>query len=133
MAAEAGTQSTLADRTKPGAATALCDALAEKKINILALTVSDTVDHAVVRMVVSDTQRALHIFGQHGVLVVENEVLMIENDNRAGSLGRVAQRLAEAKVNIDYAYLATSPKAKKGLLIVRVNNPKKGLEAVSRP
>src|ERR1700722_8089953 len=91
---------------KPGTLARVCDALAKAKINIYALTISDTVDHAVVRMVVSDTALALSIFEEHGTLVVENDVLMIENDNKPGSLSRIAQKLAKAKVNIEYAYLA---------------------------
>ena len=116
---------------KPGTLAEVCDALAKASINIYALTISDSVDHAVVRMVVSDTQRALHIFGEHGVLVVENEVLMIDNSNKPGSLSIIAARLSKAKINIDYAYLATSPGSKKGLLILRVNNTKKALQVLT--
>ena len=53
-------------------------------INILALTISDTVDHSVVRMIVSDTDKALSIFEEHGTLTVENKVLLCEIDNQAG-------------------------------------------------
>src|SRR5438477_4884130 len=117
---------------KPGTLAAVCDELAAAQVNIYALTISDTVDHAVVRMVVSDTQKALHIFGEHAVLAVENKVLMIENDNKPGSLARIAERLAKAKINIEYAYLATSPGAKKGLLILRASDTKKALKVLSR-
>jgi hypothetical protein len=110
----------------------VCDELAKAKINIYALTISDTVDHSVVRMVVSDTNRALMILGERGVLVVENDVLMIENSNKPGSLARIAHRLSEAKINIEYAYLATSPNSVKGLLILRPSNTKKALEVLSK-
>jgi len=116
---------------KPGTLAEVCDELAKANVNIYALTISDSVDHAVVRMVVSDTQKALHIFGERGVLVVENDVLMIENSNRPGSLSAIAAKLSKAKVNIDYAYLATSPGSKKGLLILRVGNSKKALQVLS--
>jgi hypothetical protein len=116
---------------KPGTLANVCDELAAAQVSIYALTVSDTVDHAVVRMVVSDTDKALRIFEQHGVLVVENDVLMVENDNKPGSLARIAHRLADAKVNIEYAYLATSPGSKKGLLILRPNNPTKALKILT--
>jgi len=116
---------------KPGTLAEVCDELAKANINIYALTISDSADHAVVRMVVSDTQAAIHRFGERGVLVVENEVLMIENSNKPGSLSKIAERLSRAKVNIDYAYLATSPGSKKGLLILRVEQVKKALQALS--
>jgi hypothetical protein len=115
---------------KPGTLAAVCDALAEAKINIYGLSVTDTTDHAVVRMVVSDPRKALHIFEAHGTLVVENEVLMIENENRPGMLSRIAKTLAENKINIEYAYLASLPSAKKGLLILRVNDAKKALRVL---
>jgi hypothetical protein len=102
--------------------------LADAKINIFALTISDTVDHAVVRMVVSDTDKALSIFEAHGTLVVENEVLMIEHDNRPGTLSDIAKKLASKKVNIEYAYLAGGPHIKKGLMILRPDNIKKASE-----
>jgi hypothetical protein len=122
------TQLALFLENKPGTLAAVCDALAEAKINIFALTISDTVDHAVVRMVVSDTGKALAIFEEHGTLVVENEVLMIEHDNRPGTLSEIAKKLAAKKVNIEYAYLTGGPHLKKGLLILRPDNIKKASE-----
>jgi len=112
---------------KPGALASVCDALADAKINIYGLSIADTVDHAVVRLVVSDTRRALHIFESHGTLALESEVLMIENENKPGTLSRIAKILAAKKINIEYAYLASQPAAKKGLLIMRVSDPKKAL------
>jgi hypothetical protein len=109
----------------PGTLAAVCDALAEAKINIYGLSVSDTVDHAVVRMVVSDSRRALLLFEERGTLVVESDVLMLENDNKPGSLSRIAKLLATKKINIEYAYLASMPAAKRGLLILRVTDVKK--------
>jgi hypothetical protein len=63
--------------------------------------------------------------------VVENEVLMLEHDNRPGTLSNLAKRLAAENVNIEYAYLATAPTAEKGLLILRPNNLKKAFEILS--
>ena len=62
------TQLALFLENRPGTLASVCDALAEAKINIFALTISDTVDHSVVRMVVSDTRKALSIFEEHGTL-----------------------------------------------------------------
>jgi hypothetical protein len=117
---------------KPGALAAVCDALAVARINIYGLTVSDTTDHAVVRMVVSNTDRAVGIFDAHGTLVVESEVLMIENDNRPGSLSRIATALSAKKINIEYGYLASMPAAKKGLLILRVTDVRKALSILKK-
>jgi len=117
---------------KPGALAAVCDALAGAKINIYGLTVSDTTDHAVVRMVVSNTNQALRIFESHGTLVVESDVLMIQNDNKPGSLSRIANTLSSKRINIEYGYLASMPSAKKGLLILRVTDARRALTVLRK-
>jgi hypothetical protein len=116
---------------KPGTLARVCDALSAAKINIYAITTSDTVDHNVVRMVVSDPRKALLLFEDHGALAVESEVLLISGDNKPGSLARICKRLAGAKINIEYAYCATPPDARKGLLILRVSNAKKALKVLN--
>ena len=96
---EITTQLALFLANKPGTLAAVCDALAAEKINIFGLTISDTVDHAVVRMVVSDYKKALSIFEEHGTLVIENEVLMLEHDNKPGTLSEIAKKLAAEKMS----------------------------------
>jgi hypothetical protein len=116
---------------RPGTLARFAESLAEARINIYALSTSDTVDHSVIRLVVSDYRKAMDLFEEHGALVVEDDVLMIEGDNKPGSLAKIANKLADAKVNIEYAYCATPPDAKKGLLILRVTDAKKALKALN--
>src|SRR5437868_9822682 len=113
---------------RPGTLARVVDALAEAKINIYAISTSDTVDHSVIRLVVNDYRKALHVFEEHGTLVVEDDVLMIDGSNKPGELAKMAHRLAEAKVNIEYCYSATPASAKSGLMIIRVSNPIKALK-----
>jgi hypothetical protein len=110
---------------KPGTLAKVCAALSEARINIFAISVSDAVDHAVVRMVVSDSHKALHLLGERGVLVIERDVLMLEGRNKPGELATIAAKLAKNKVNIEYAYSATLTNASAGAMILRVDNPKK--------
>ncbi len=116
---------------RPGTLARLADALAEAKINIYAITTSDTVDHSVVRLVVSDYRKALHVFEEHGSLVIEDDVLLIESTNKPGELARVAHKLAHAKVNIEYCYSATPADSRKGLMIMRVSNAAKALKVLN--
>ena len=116
---------------RPGMLARLADALAEAKINIYAISTSDTVDHSVIRLVTSDYRKAMHVFEAHGTLVIEDDVLMIEGSNKPGELARLAHRLADAKINIEYCYSATSPSAKKGLMIMRVSDAKKALKVLN--
>ena len=116
---------------RPGTLARVADALADAKINIFAITTSDTVDHSVIRLVVSDYRRAMHVFEEHGTLVVEDDVLMFEGSNKPGEMARIAHKLAEAKINIGTCYSATPPTAKQGLLILRVSNPAKALKVLN--
>ena len=106
-------------------------ALADAKVNIYAISASDTVDHTVIRMVVDNPQKALFVFEEHGTLVVEDDVLLIDGDNRPGSLATICEKLGAAKVNIEYCYCSTSPGTRRGLLILRVKNPQKALKVLN--
>jgi hypothetical protein len=116
---------------RPGMLAAVADALAEAHINIFAISTSDTVDHSVIRLVVDDHRKALALFEERGTLVVDDDVLVIQGDNKPGSLARIAHKLARAKINIEYAYCATPPDAKNGLLVLRVDDPRKALKTLS--
>ncbi len=128
---EPATQLAIFLDNKPGALSRVCHALAEAEINIHALAISDTVDHSVVRIVVSDPTKALMLLGESGALALESDVLMIESDNEPGTLAKIADSLSQASVNIEYAYLATSPKSNKGLMILRASDVKKAHAALS--
>ena len=125
LSIESATQLAVFLANRPGALARVCEALAKAEINIHALATSDTVDHSVVRMVVSDPTKALMLLGEAGVLALESDVLMIETDNKPGVLAKIAERLAESEVNIEYLYLAGSPKAAKGLIILRPSDVEK--------
>ncbi len=116
---------------RPGTLARLADALGEAKINIFAISTSDTVDHTVIRLVVSDYRKAMHVFEEHGTLVVEDDVLIVEGSNRPGQLAQIAHKLAEARINIEYCYSATPEAAKVGLMVLRVSNPAKALKVLN--
>lgn len=116
---------------RPGTLARLADSLAEAKVNIYAICTSDTVDHSVVRLLVSDYRKALNVIEAHGALAVEDDVLVVEGSNKPGELARIAHTLANAKVNIEYCYSATAPAAKSGLMVMRVSNPAKALKVLN--
>ncbi len=114
---------------KPGVLADVCQTLGEHKINIRGMSVSDTVDHAVVRLIVDDPIKAIHILGEHGVLVVETDVLALEVDDQPGALAKVARKFARGKINIEYAYgTADSGKAK---IFMRLSDVKKGKQLLT--
>lgn len=114
---------------KPGVLAKMCRTLADNDINIRGLSVSDTVDHAVVRLVVTDPHKAIHLLGEHGMLVVETDVLALGLPDKPGKLAEIAGKLARAKINIEYAY--GSSDHSEGLVFVRVSDVKKAVQVLS--
>ena len=89
---------------RPGVLAAVCRDLSEHRINIEAVTIANLVDHAVVRMIVSDPRAAVHLLEERGVLVIVSDVLAIDLPDRPGAIEALAERLGRADVNIDYMY-----------------------------
>ncbi len=114
---------------QPGALLGVTKDLASNGVNILAISVSDTVDHAVIRMVVDESTKAIHLLGEAGVLVVENDLLRIDLQNRPGILAELCQTLLELEMNIEYAYGSTGS-SDIGMMYIRVMNPGKVLEVL---
>jgi hypothetical protein len=119
-------------QNRPGTLAEICRVLARAKINIIAMTTADAIDHAVDRLVVSEPKKAVRLFEERGVLVIETEVLQIEGPNVPGGLGHLAQRLADAKINIEYLYFATPPNSRNGVIIVKCSNVKKAMKALNK-
>jgi hypothetical protein len=131
LSLETKTQLAVFLENRPGALARVCEALAKAGVNIHALTVSDTVDHAVVRMIVNDATKALMLLGERGVLAFENDVLWIDAANELGVLGRIAGALSRVEINIEYAYFATGESSAKGIIVLRPSNVEKAREALS--
>jgi hypothetical protein len=130
LSMESATQLAVFLSNRPGALARVCDALAKAGINIHALATSDTIDHSVVRMVVSDPTKALMLLGEAGALALENDVLMIESGNEPGTLAKIAECLAAAEINIEYAYMAAAPKSDKTVMILRLSDVDKAQRAL---
>jgi len=115
---------------KPGVLARLCHEFAEQGINLQGISISDTVDHAVVRLIPSDPAKALSLLESAGQLVVETDVLALPLANRPGELAKLAATLAKAKVNIEYAYGTVRDSS--ALLVLRVNDIKKAAKALKK-
>ena len=117
---------------RPGVMARSCSILSDAGVNILALAVHDTVDNAVVRFLVDQPTKALLLLEQEGLYVLEQEVVVIEINNVKGELTRLCQTLAEADININYAYCTGTPNQESGCLVLRTDNPERALEILSR-
>ena len=117
---------------RPGLLARTCSILSEAGVNILALAVHDTVDNAVVRFLVDNPTKALLLLEEEELYVMEQEVVVLEVLNKAGELTRICQTLAEADINISYAYCTARPDQHSGCLVIKTDNPERALEILTR-
>ncbi len=116
---------------RPGGLAKICGTLAEAGINILALSIHDTVDHAIVRLIADRPVKALLLLEQLGLYILESDVVVVELENRPGALAEVARKLARADINIEYAYCSAYEHQTAGCLILRADEPERTLELLS--
>ena len=106
----------------PGVVARLCDELAERGINIRAMTVLDTVDIGTMRMVVNDIEKAKAALTEAGAAYVEVPVLSVLLPNEPGAFARVARKLSANNINIDYFYTTAANGSDHTLAIFRVSD-----------
>ena len=116
---------------KPGRLAKICSALAHEKLNIHALSVMDTADRSVLRLVTNDIEPTKRVLTSLGTEFEVGEVLSVPMDNRPGALARVLERLAEEHINIEYAYVSTASEPGRSLGIFHTSNPKRALQVLN--
>ena len=89
---------------KPGVLAQVTKALADAKVNLAAMTLVDSQEHGVLRMVVEREAEPRAVLAKLNLPMTETEVLCLELSNRPGALADVAQLLGENHININYAY-----------------------------
>jgi hypothetical protein len=113
---------------KPGVLAHILSELAKAKINIIAMTVTDSVEHGVLRVVLDNTDLAEQILGKANLPVNKTEVLCVNLDNKAGALAVVAEKLAVNHINISYAYCTAGAKGGRTTGILKVADVKKAMK-----
>ena len=116
---------------RPGVLARTCQALAAAKINILALSILDTVDHAIVRMVVDKPKEAEQVLSRIHAMVQRHDVIFMDVPNEVGALARIAERLAETGINLEYAYCTSSASHSAGAIVLRTNDLEATINALS--
>jgi len=125
--AQPATQISIFLENRAGVVSDLADSLAERDVNIKALTVLDTHDVGTMRMVVEDHDQAINVLKEYGAAYMEIPVLTIEMPNKPGGFAHIARILADAGVNIEYVYGAATPGTDRTLGVFRVNNVDRAL------
>lgn len=119
------TQFTLLLENRPGTLAEVCSELAAKAVNIQAIMTSDVRGWGAVRVVVNHPETARKVLEAIGLKFTEEEVLAIRLSDRPGALGRVTRKLAEHKINIDYAYGSIEKGSPKALVVLGVSDLKR--------
>lgn len=115
---------------RPGALAKICEALAHAKINLLALSILDTVDHAIVRLVTDRPKETEQLLVRLHPVAQRRDVVMLELPNVAGSLAQVAERLSRAGINLEYAYCTATAGQASGALVLRTNDLEATIDAL---
>lgn len=106
--------------------------LAEGNINIRAMTIADTADFGILRLIVSEPDRACELLEKHGFTVRITKVLGIEIDDKPGGLHKVMDIFKNSGVNIEYLYASLERKNEKAVVIFKVENVELGLQIIER-
>ena len=123
-----GKQLSVFMENKPGKLSHICSTLADANINIYAMSVHDTVDHAIVRLVVDNPNKALIILEEEGVYIIIQDVVIIEIDNRPGIISSIAKRLFRADINIEYAYCTATKNQEVGCIVIKTKDAEQANE-----
>ncbi|MBW2506652.1 MAG: ACT domain-containing protein, partial [Deltaproteobacteria bacterium] len=89
---------------KSGRLAAITRALSDSNINIRALSVADTADFGILRLIVDDTDKATEVLKDEGFTVGRAVVIAVEVADRPGGLAKVLAVLNEAGINVEYMY-----------------------------
>jgi hypothetical protein len=116
---------------KPGILSRVCQELADKKINVVALTLMDSVEHGVFRLVAEDTLKARVILKALNLPTTETEVLAAEMPNRPGAMADLCGRLNSEHISIKYAYVTSGASGGRTIGIFKVDNLQKALKVAA--
>ena len=117
---------------KAGRLAEVTKVLGEGGINIRALSLADTTDFGILRLIVDQYDKARDILKQHGFTVGKTEVVAIEVPDRPGGLAWVLQILSDSDVNVEYMYAFVQHSGKNAVIIFRFDNLERAIELLQQ-
>jgi hypothetical protein len=116
---------------RPGQLRAPCEALGKAGIDILTMSLADTAQFGILRLLVRDWSRAKEVLEAAGSVVNVAEVVPIEVDDRPGGLAAALAAIEEAGLGVEYMYaFAAGPRPGKSAIVFRFEHPEGALDAV---
>ena len=117
------TQLSVFMENKPGRLAKICSIMGRAGVNIHSMSVHDTVDHSIVRLIVDNATKALILLEEEGLYIITQKVVVVTIDNRPDALSQIARKLAIADQNIEYAYCTALPSQESGMLVLKTSDP----------
>ncbi|MHC4509830.1 MAG: ACT domain-containing protein [Planctomycetota bacterium] len=115
---------------KPGVLARVLGKFAEAKVNITAMTMMDSAEHGVMRVVFAQPEKAKAVLEALNTPHNEASVLCITLANESGALAAVAEKLAKNHINISYAYCTAGAKGGRTTAILKVANVQKAMKVL---
>lgn len=115
---------------KPGRLSEPCRLLAEAGINILTLSVADTQQFGILRLIVRDWEKAKEVLEASGCVVNVTEVVATEVEDRPGGLTAILEIIESAGLNIEYMYAFTFRSEDRAVIVFRFDNPDQAIAAL---
>ena len=107
---------------KPGRLCAATDTLAKNDIDISALTLADTSEFGILRLLVDQPDRARDVLTESGVVVRISEVIAVAMEDAPGGAGGILHLLSEAGLNVEYMYACVGKLTGKALMVIRTDD-----------
>ncbi len=108
----------------------ILNALAEKSIDISALSLADTSEFGILRLIVDKPELAVEVLKEEGVIVKLSDILAIAIDDTPGGLAKALNVLTDANVVIEYMYAFIGKADGKAMTVIRVDDEPKAVEAL---
>ncbi|MCD6320315.1 MAG: ACT domain-containing protein [Candidatus Desulfofervidaceae bacterium] len=106
--------------------------LASAGINIRALSLADTSDFGILRLIVNDTEAAFKVLKDNGFTVGKTEVIAVEVPDRSGGLAEIMQILAKENINVEYMYAFVQQSGENAVILFRINELDKAIEVLTQ-
>ncbi len=116
----------------PGAVAEITKILAEAHININALVLSDTIDFGVLRLIVSDTEKAYKILKENKFIVRQSDVLIVPISQDIGSLDKVLEVLKDNCISIEYMYAFSGKEYGKAFAVLKMEDLDEAKEVLEK-
>jgi hypothetical protein len=115
---------------KSGRLAEVTDILARNGINIRALSLADTADFGIFRLIVSDPQKTQAVLKENGFTVAKNEVVAVVLPDRPGGLAGVLKTLQGKGINVEYMYAFVQKSEGNAVLIFRFDEIERAIETL---